>query len=192
MWWGGGADRVLYDILLEYGSSQPDNRRVRLEAEAPPFLPRAVVPASALSSGRELLSGGAVGLVTLPAVVCAAASGLTGAGLTLATAGVPASFTVWARDVYGNLRDWPTVGDPSHARTHARRNTHTNTQRHARTPSPSLPLSPPSLPPPSLSLFYGRSWRVSARRTAACGTVHARALARAHTHKDAHTPSPWV
>jgi hypothetical protein len=73
------------------------------------LFPKAIIPSEYLLTNRQLLGGGDSILITLPAVICASQSNLSGNGLTLATAGISASFSVWSRDMYGNLRDFPTV-----------------------------------------------------------------------------------
>ena len=51
---------------------------------------------------------GRVPLTVHPNVACAATSQAYGQGLTLATAGIAASFTIVVRDQYGNVREDPT------------------------------------------------------------------------------------
>ncbi len=100
--------RVLYDIVFQYCSRNNLGRKAQLWMETF-FFPKAVIPSTYLFANRQLVGGGDSILTTLPAVICASQSNLSGNGLTLATAGISASFTVWSRDVYGNLRDFPTV-----------------------------------------------------------------------------------
>ena len=49
-------------------------------------------------------------LTIFPNIACSSTSTAAGAALTLATAGIPGTFTVWARDQYFNLRG-SNVGD---------------------------------------------------------------------------------
>ena len=53
----------------------------------------------------QTISGGDLQLDMLPSVVSGTASTIAGQGLSIATAGIVASFTVMAMDMYGNLRD---------------------------------------------------------------------------------------
>ena len=98
---------VLYDIRLEYVSGASNDRKLTLAWQSIDQV-KQVVPNSQLRAASSLLQGGSLQLSVLPTVICAAASLIRGPGLTLATAGVSASFTVWNRDMYGNLRDFPT------------------------------------------------------------------------------------
>ena len=53
----------------------------------------------------QTISGGDLQLDLLSTVVSGTVSTIAGPGLSIATAGIPASFTVMAMDMYGNLRD---------------------------------------------------------------------------------------
>jgi hypothetical protein len=53
----------------------------------------------------QTISGGDLQLDLLPTVVSSTVSTISGPGLSIATAGIAASFNVMSKDMYGNLRD---------------------------------------------------------------------------------------
>ena len=98
---------VLYDIRLEYISGPSSDRKLTLSWQSIDQA-KQVIPSSQLRAASVLLQGGSLQLSVLPTVISASTSLIMGQGLTVSTAGVSASFTVWSRDMYGNLRDFPT------------------------------------------------------------------------------------
>ncbi len=101
------ASGILYDIVLEYAEVTPSTGSFVELSWASPTLTRQVIPSSALYSVSPRLSaagGGDWTVSVLPALFCAAASSVTGAGLSVLTAGTAGSFTLTSRDMYGNRR----------------------------------------------------------------------------------------
>jgi len=116
---------IWYDIQLEYvpGPTPPAHEaKLHLSWNSPQqgkqLVPSERLRSSASLVGPESSTGGPNGgfniLDVHPTVVCAATSDMRGPGLSIATAGISASFTVWSKDMYGNLRD--DTHDVLHAR----------------------------------------------------------------------------
>lgn len=94
---------VLYDIQVDY---LPGLYEKKLQLSwASVSQAKETISSSALRTAANLLAGGSNRLYVLPTVVCASSSAIAGPGLSIATAGISASFTVWSKDMYGNLRD---------------------------------------------------------------------------------------
>ena len=107
---------VWYDLQVEYVPALAElGRGAKLQLWwKSPQQEKQLVPGSRLRTSAALVgpesatgqpNGGYNLLEVHPTVVCATASDIRGAGLSIATAGVSASFTVWSKDMYGNLRD---------------------------------------------------------------------------------------
>jgi len=94
---------VLYDIDLQYQSGGAA-AFCSLWCSSP-STPKQIVNSSALFVEAETISGGDLQISSLPAIVSGTVSKITGPGLSIATAGIRASFTVMSMDMYGNLRD---------------------------------------------------------------------------------------
>jgi len=98
---------VIFDIKVEYADF--DNAAYVTLSYSSPSTPKQVVPNSVLFPALDLLSsstygGGRNSLTSWPTVTCATTSTVRGAGLTIATAGIPAYFTIQSFDEYSNLR----------------------------------------------------------------------------------------
>jgi len=98
---------VIFDIKVEYADFA-DAAYVTLSYSSP-STPKDVIPNSVLFPALDLLSsatygGGRNTLLSWPTVTCATTSKVNGAGLTIATAGIPAYFTIQSIDQYGNSR----------------------------------------------------------------------------------------
>ena len=63
-----------------------------------------VVPSSRLFSTAEAVAGSPFTATIFPALASGTISTATGSGLSLATAGTPASFTIQAKDHLGNIK----------------------------------------------------------------------------------------
>ena len=90
-----------YDIKMEYktlGGQTPSS--VQLEW-ASVLTTKGIIRSDRLFQ-RELVTGNPFMLTIRPTAVCAGTSTFAGHGLTFATAGVTTSFTIQAKDVYGN------------------------------------------------------------------------------------------
>ena len=97
------APAILYSLRLEYRSAAPANRlRLSWRNAAANFKPLASLRLLALES-----VAGAFEQRIRATVICAALSTAHGSGLTVATAGVAAQFTLIARDEFGNVAEWP-------------------------------------------------------------------------------------
>jgi hypothetical protein len=94
---------VLYDVTLEYKTAS-EVAYCSLSFSSP-STGKQIVPKSALFVEAQTVTGGSINQFTLPTVISASVSTIHGPGLSIATAGIPASFTVLAKDMYGNLRD---------------------------------------------------------------------------------------
>jgi hypothetical protein len=94
---------VLYDLTFEY-QTVGEVSYCSLSFSSP-STSKQVIPKSALFVEAQTVNGGALNQYTLPSVISASVSTIHGPGLSIATAGIPASFTVLAKDMYGNLRD---------------------------------------------------------------------------------------
>uniref|UniRef100_A0A7S4KLE9 PA14 domain-containing protein n=1 Tax=Guillardia theta TaxID=55529 RepID=A0A7S4KLE9_GUITH len=94
---------VLYDFIFEYKTQGPISFCTL--SYSSPSTPQQTVPTSQFFVEAQTVNGGEVPLDTLPTLISATASTINGTGLSLATAGVTASFTVIAKDMYGNVRD---------------------------------------------------------------------------------------
>ena len=97
------AAGVLYDLTLEY-QTVGEVSYCSL-SYASPSTPKQVIPASELRVEAQTVASGSVNLFALPAVASGKSSLMQGPGLSIATAGISASFTVLSKDMYGNLRD---------------------------------------------------------------------------------------
>jgi len=98
---------VLFDIKVEYADF--DNAAYVTLSYSSPSTPKQVIPNSVLFPGLDLLSsstygGGRNTLTSWPSVTCASTSTVRGTGLTIATAGIPAYFTIQSFDEYSNPR----------------------------------------------------------------------------------------
>jgi len=98
---------VIFDIKVEYADF--DNNAYVTLSYSSPSTPKDVIPNSVLFPALDLLSsstygGGRNTLTSWPAVTCATTSTVNGAGLTIATAGIAAAFTIQSYDQYGNTR----------------------------------------------------------------------------------------
>jgi len=107
---------VWYDMQIEYMPAPAvpvHEAKLQLSWDSPQqekqLVPTDRLRSSATLVGPESAVGGANGGFNIldihPTVVCATTSDIRGSGLSIATAGIPASFTVWTKDMYGNLRD---------------------------------------------------------------------------------------
>jgi len=94
---------VLYDLTLEY-QTVGEVSYCSLSFSSPSTT-KQIIPKSALFVEAQTVVGGSVNQYTLPTVISASVSTIHGPGLSIATAGIPASFTVLAKDMYGNLLD---------------------------------------------------------------------------------------
>ena len=104
---------VLYDIRVEYQRSSEPESRGYLNAtwgwgEGEAKQAQHPIPTSALLPSRRPVQGGRLPLIVHPNVACASTSQAYGNGLSIATAGIPASFTIIVRDEYANVREDPT------------------------------------------------------------------------------------
>ena len=98
---------VIFDIKVEYADF--DHAAFVSLSYSSPSTPKQVVPNSVLFPALDLLSsttygGGRNTLISWPTQTCATTSTVKGAGLTIATAGIPAYFTIQSYDEYQNLR----------------------------------------------------------------------------------------
>ena len=101
--------RVPYDIRVEYQrSSEPGSSGFLNVTWGWEGVAQHPIPSTALLPASRRVNGGLQPLVVHPTVACAATSQAYGQGLTIATAGVAAMFTITARDEYANDRDDPT------------------------------------------------------------------------------------
>ena len=105
---GGGGSIGGYAAFLGDDTSvtitpEADSWHVRITPKT-----SGVRPLSVLRGGRHI-PGSPFSLNVANSGVCATASILTGAGLTIATAGLSASFTVTSRDAYSNIVPSPSV-----------------------------------------------------------------------------------
>jgi len=94
---------VFYDLTLEY-QTVGEVSYCSLSYGSPSTT-KQVIPASELRVEAQTVSSGSVDQYTLPAVASGKTSVINGPGLSIATAGISASFTVMSKDMYGNLRD---------------------------------------------------------------------------------------
>lgn len=95
--------QVYYDIHLEY-RQQSSPSYLYLSWSVPGVMEEQIITSEYFFSGSKLIQGGRSSLAIHPAPACSTASTFL-ISLTIATAGVPASFTVISRDQYGNVRD---------------------------------------------------------------------------------------
>ena len=96
-----GISNGYYDVKMEYKSlGGQTNARVQLEWQSG-LTQRGVIRSDRLFQ-RELVTGNPFMLTIRPSTVSAGVSTWAGNGLTFATAGVTSSFTIQAKDVYGN------------------------------------------------------------------------------------------
>uniref|UniRef100_A0A7S0EWB6 PA14 domain-containing protein n=1 Tax=Hanusia phi TaxID=3032 RepID=A0A7S0EWB6_9CRYP len=104
---------VFYDLEVEYVTGAIGDKMLQLywqsNSQAKDIVSNSNLRVESNVLGLPSNSGGPNGgyntLFVHPTVVCATTSAVAGAGLTIATAGVRASFSVWSKDMYGNLRD---------------------------------------------------------------------------------------
>ena len=100
---------VAYDIRVEYQrSAHPGSNGYMNVTWGWQGREQHEIPSTALLPTRRPVDGGRVPLVVHPNVACASTSQAYGHGLTIATAGVVASFTIISRDEYANVREDPT------------------------------------------------------------------------------------
>ncbi len=98
---------TLFDIKLQYRDSSVDNAAIALAWQGP-SVASSIVPSTRLFNNLEPLRGSPFAVASWPAATCASTSTATGPGLSLATAGVPASFTITAYDHLNNARTTTT------------------------------------------------------------------------------------
>ena len=90
---------VLYDIRVEYQRSATPHSYGYLNVTwGWGSVEQHPIPSSMLLPNRRPVDGGRLGLTVHPNVACASTSQVYGKGLTIATAGIPASFTIIVRD----------------------------------------------------------------------------------------------
>ena len=94
---------VLYDITLEYQTTAGLSFCELWFSS--PSTPKQVVAQDDLFIKAQTISSGDKSIDVVASVVSGTVSSIQGAGLSIATAGIPASFTVVSRDMYGNVRD---------------------------------------------------------------------------------------
>ena len=94
---------VLYDITLEYQTTTGLSFCELWFSS--PSTAKQVVPQDDLFIKAQTISSGDKSIDVVASVVSGTVSAVDGAGLSIATAGIPASFTVVSRDMYGNTRD---------------------------------------------------------------------------------------
>eukprot|EP00960_Hanusia_phi_P062334 765116-Hanusia_phi.AAC.3 len=94
---------VLYDFIFEYQTQGPISFCTL--SFSSPSTSQQIIPSSQFFVEAQTVNGGEVPLDTLPTLISATVSTINGSGLSLATAGITASFTVIAKDMYGNVRD---------------------------------------------------------------------------------------
>ncbi len=103
------TSNALYDINIDYKTSTGGSPRYKLEWAYGTVL-QSVVPSSrlfgTLHPDNSKVTQPATDLTIWPTSTSAIASESNGPGLTLATAGDAASFTITTRDAYGNLRTY--------------------------------------------------------------------------------------
>jgi len=93
---------VLYDIRLEF-SKTTSNAQVQLRYSSA-SITNSVIPSSVLFPYKRVIGNGLLPLNVEHAIICATTSRVMGPGLTIATTGIPAFFTIQSRDEYQNLR----------------------------------------------------------------------------------------
>jgi len=96
------SGNVLYDIRLEF-SKTTSNAQVQLRYSSN-SVPSTVVPSSALYPYKRIIGNGLLPLTVHHSIICASTSVVNGPGLTIATTGISASFTIQSRDEYQNPR----------------------------------------------------------------------------------------
>lgn len=94
---------VLYDMTLEYQTTAGLSFCELWFSS--PSTAKQVVPQDDLFIKAQTISSGDKDIDVVASVVSGTVSTAKGAGLSIATAGIPASFTVVSRDMYGNTRD---------------------------------------------------------------------------------------
>jgi hypothetical protein len=94
---------TLYDIKLQYRDASVNNAAVTLSWQGP-SVASATIPSSRLFTNMQPLKGSPFTVASWPAATCASTCSARGPGLSLATAGVAASFTISAFDHLGNAR----------------------------------------------------------------------------------------
>jgi len=93
---------VLYDIRLEF-SKTTSNAQVQLRYSSA-SISDSVIPSSSLFPYKRVIGNGLMPLNVEHSIICATTSRVSGHGLTIATAGLPAYFTIQSRDEYQNPR----------------------------------------------------------------------------------------
>jgi len=99
---------VVHDIKLEYKEGT-DNAFVELKYSSP-STQKTVVPSSRLFPSKNTILNGRNTLTVHHTVISATVSTVNGPGLTIATTGVMASFTIESKDMYGNSRSKQDAG----------------------------------------------------------------------------------
>jgi hypothetical protein len=96
---------VLYDIQVDYlHTSGPARMHLRWQCGGGVIQ---VVPSARLFAGRQIVELGQTRVRVRPALISALLSEVSGDGLSVCTAGMPASFAIVTRDAYGNMRNDP-------------------------------------------------------------------------------------
>ena len=99
---------LAYDIRVEYArSTLPGSSGFLNITWAWNGHAEHIIPSEALLPSSRPVAGARQSLTVHPSVGCGATSQAYGDGLSLATAGVPASFTITVRDEFVNVRDDP-------------------------------------------------------------------------------------
>ena len=98
---------TLFDIKLQYRDSSVNNAAVTLAWQGP-SVGSSTIPSTRMFTRLQPLRGSPFTVTSSPAATCASTSTARGPGLSLATAGVAASFTITAYDHLNNLRTTTT------------------------------------------------------------------------------------
>jgi len=94
---------VLYDLTLEYQTTAGLSFCELWFSS--PSTAKQVVSQDDLFIKAQTISSGDKSIDVVASVVSGTVSSIQGAGLSIATAGIPASFTIVSKDMYGNTRD---------------------------------------------------------------------------------------
>jgi hypothetical protein len=98
---------TLFDIKLQYRDSSVNNAAITLAWQGP-SVASSTIPSTRLFTRLQPLKGSPFTVAASPAATCASTSTARGPGLSLATAGAAASFTITTYDHLGNLRTTTT------------------------------------------------------------------------------------